>query len=227
MICYVDLEHDAALRDEEKRLAHFGRRTEVKFRLEEISGHPCLLQRYSAVTLERLSEWRIEALLLSGNTTDWVDYGDELDEIFRIIRAAPMPILGFCGGGQLVVMAHGAEVGPMRRLHTGEDDQDPGYNPGFFKEKGFFPMQRLAPDPVWDGLGDQPVFWEGHYWEIKTLPAGFVNLASTAACHIQLVRQRGRPVYGTQFHPEKYDDEWPDGRTLLENFFRLSGVSRR
>jgi GMP synthase (glutamine-hydrolysing) len=228
MICHVDIEHDSALRDEEKRVAHFGRRVETKYRLEEISGHPCLLQRYWAVTLERLAEWKVEALLISGNTTDWAGYAAQgLTEMFRIIRAAPMPILGFCGGGQLIAMAHGAAVGPMRRLRADETDQDTGYHPGFFKERGHFPLRVLNSDPILDGLGSEPVVWQSHYWEMRELPSGFELLASTEQCRIQLIRQTGKPIYGCQFHPEKYTAEHPDGKTLLSNFFRVSGIQRK
>lgn len=226
MICYVDIEHDRALQDEQKRLAHYGRRLEVKYRLEEIAGQPCLLQRYWSITRQRLADWGIQALILSGNSTDWVHYGDTvLAELFRIVRAAEYPIFGFCGGGQIVAMAHGAEVGPMRPLRSGEEDQDPSYNPGFFKEKGYRPVRIAAPDPVLDGL-DQPVFYHSHYWEIKGMPPEFGLLASTDECPVQLIRQKGRPVYASQFHPEWYTEEHPDGRRLLANFFRVAGISR-
>jgi GMP synthase-like glutamine amidotransferase len=227
MICYVDIEHDRALQDEEQRLGHFGRRVEVKYRLEEISGQPCLLQRYTNVTRQRLAEWGVGALIISGNVTDWEHYGDTgLAEMFRIVQAAEIPILGFCGGGQVVVMAHGATTGPMRRLQAGEADQDSTYNPGFFKEKGFLPVRIGAPDPLFDGLGERPVFWHSHYWDIKNVPPGFELLASTDECRIQLVRQAGKPIYGCQFHPEKYTEEYPAGRRLLANFFTLAGITR-
>ena len=51
MICYIDIEHERILQDPEERQGHLARRTDVKLRLEEISGQACLVQRYSRVTL--------------------------------------------------------------------------------------------------------------------------------------------------------------------------------
>ncbi len=43
---------------------------------------------------------------------------------------------------------------------------------------------------------------------------------------IPAMRHRARPLYGLQFHPERYTDAHPDGRTILANFFRLAGLAR-
>jgi GMP synthase (glutamine-hydrolysing) len=69
-------------------------------------------------------------------------------------------------------------------------------------------------------MGPTPQFYESHYCEIKALPPNFQLLASTPECRIQAMKHRARPLYGVQFHPEDYSDRFPDGRLLLENFFR-------
>jgi len=63
-----------------------------------------------------------------------------------------------------------------------------------------------------------------HFWELKDLPEGFVRLADSEACPIQAMRHVRRPLYGFQFHPERYTEAHPDGRTILANFFRLAGL---
>jgi GMP synthase (glutamine-hydrolysing) len=156
-----------------------------------------------------------------------------------------LPILGICGGLQLIAMAHGAALGPMRRLQKGEADPNEGFASGYFKEWGFVPVRVLEPDPLFEGLGQKPVFLEAHYWDVKEVPPGFELLASSDACRIQAIRQTGRLVYGTQFHPEAYlagkealqswlvnfvypkghTDVHADGRRLLANFFTLAGVA--
>jgi GMP synthase-like glutamine amidotransferase len=227
MICFVDIEHEKALQDEGKRTWHLGRRAVVKLKLEEISGQLCLLQRYPSVTRQRLAEWGIKALVISGNASDWVEYSDsELAEMLHVIRAAELPIIGLCGGGQLIAMAHGAALGSIRRLREGERDPNPDYSPGYFKERDYMPVRVVQPAPLFEGLGSEPVFWQSHYWEMKEIPPGFELLASTDECPIQVIRQVGKPVYGTQFHPEHYTDEYPDGRKLLANFFKIAGIIR-
>jgi len=225
MICYVDIEHERILRDPEKRKTHLTRMMNHKLKLEEISGQPCLVERYPRVSGERLRQWGIKALFISGNEADWEEYGEgDFAELHHIIRTADLPILGFCGGHQLIAMAHGAPLGPMRRLREGEDDPLEGYQPGWLKEWEFTPVRVLRPDPLFDGLGEEPVFFEAHYWEVKEVPPGFEVLAATDECRIQAIKHQEKLIYGTQFHPEEYTEEQADGRTLIANFCRLAGV---
>jgi GMP synthase (glutamine-hydrolysing) len=58
------------------------------------------------------------------------------------------------------------------------------------------------------------------------LPEDFVRLAASEICAIEAMRHRTRPLYGVQFHPERYTDDHPDGRAILANFFRLAGLGR-
>jgi GMP synthase-like glutamine amidotransferase len=245
MICLVSIEHESWLENPETRATHLSYCMDVKLKVEKMTGQPCLVQRYPDVTQRRLHELGIVALLISGNATDWSHYEpEELAELVGIIRAAEWPILGFCGGHQLIALAHGATVAPMRRLRPGEADVTTLSGPGYLKEWGFVPLDVVEADPIFDGLGASPVFLEAHYCEVKELPPGFRLLASSRDCPIQAMVQRDRPVYGVQFHPEAYTERLhdrrsplanlvypdggpearPDGRGLLANFFRFAGV---
>jgi GMP synthase-like glutamine amidotransferase len=245
MICFIDLEHDSWLRHRQNRLEHYGFIMDVKLKLEALSRQPCILQRYCDASLQGLRDLGISALVISGNATEFSEYGDcAFTELHRIIRAAEWPIIGFCGGHQQIAAAHGAEVGPMRPLHAGEPDLTDLSGPGYLKEWGFTAVNVVDDDPILDGLGRAPVFLEMHYCEAKQLPASFRLLASTPDCRVQLMRRDDRLVYGMQFHPEAYT-EWPNdnrselvnlvypdgyaeprlaGRTILENFFRIAGI---
>lgn len=245
MICFIDMEHASWLALREQRLSHYAFIMDVKLKLEALSGQPCLVRRYCDTSLEELRGFGIRALVISGNATEFSEYGDcAFDELHRIVRAAEWPIIGFCGGHQQIAAAHGAEVGPMRRLRPGEADVTDLSAPGYLKKWGFMPVSVVQDDPILDGLGLAPAFLEVHYCEAKEIPPGFRLLASTPDCRVQLMRRVNRPVYGTQFHPEGYT-EWPfdarnelvnlvypsgyahaepAGRRLLENFFRVAGI---
>ena len=53
-----------------------------------------------------------------------------------------------------------------------------------------------------------------------------MRLAASEACAIQAMRHSARPLYGVQFHPERYSAAHPDGRTIVANFLRLAGLAR-
>ena len=76
-------------------------------------------------------------------------------------------------------------------------------------------------------MGNDPVFFQDHYWEVKKLPAEFVSLASSPLCPVQAIAHRTLPLFGTQFHPEKYDAQHPDGRQVIANFFAHIDVGMR
>lgn len=242
MLCFVDIEHDSWLQDNGNWHSHNSYCMDVKLKLEALSGQPCLVQRYMDVTRERLRAWQVNAVLISGNASDWSVYQDDcLEELGAIIREGEWPILGFCGGHQLIAMAHGAPVGPMRHLKPGEPEITTLSAPGFLKEWGYMPVDVVVPDPLLEGLGSAPIFLEVHYCELKEPPEGFEVLASTNDCCIQVLKRKDKPIYGTQFHPEAYT-EWPhdqrnslvnlvypdgypharsDGRTLISNFLGM------
>jgi GMP synthase (glutamine-hydrolysing) len=245
VICLVSMEHENWLENLETRDSHLLYLMDVKLKLEAMTGGPCLVQRYTDVTQQGLEELEIEALLISGNATDWLHYDTaDLAGLQDVIRRATLPILGLCGGHQVIAMAHGVPVEPMRRLRPGEPDSTDLSAPGYLKEWGFVPVDVVKSDLLFDGLGAAPVFLEVHHAEIKELPPGFDLLASTRDCAIQVMKQRGKPVYSTQFHPESYTESAydrrnplvnlvypegypearPDGCDLIANFFRITGV---
>ena len=86
------------------------------------------------------------------------------------------------------------------------------------------PVRVINRAPLFKDLPREPVFLEAHYLEAKELPPGFENLASTDECRIQAIKCQDKPVYDTQFHPELYDNEHSDGRTLIANFLRVAGI---
>jgi len=119
----------------------------------------------------------------------------------------------------------GGTCGALRKLKPGEEDPAE-WAPGWYKEVGYMPVRVLQDDPIFAGLGSEPVFFESHYWEVKQLPADFELLASTDECEVQVMRHKDCLVYGTQFHPEVYEAGYSDGPTLLANFFDMAGVLR-
>jgi anthranilate/para-aminobenzoate synthase component II len=207
----------------------------LKRRLEALSGEPCLVVHMSQVSPALIADLRPRALLLSGCGTWFREFDVRefwgLEDVVR--TCVDVPTLAFCGSHQLLgfIFNHGLrsldriEDEPMRPLRSGEPDMGSGSPASFFTETGFHSIQRVGDDPLFAELPNPFVVRESHTCEVKRLPDEFVLLASNENCRIQAMRHRSRLLYGTQFHPESYVDAYPDGRTLLLNFFRLAGLS--
>ncbi|MBN1809893.1 MAG: gamma-glutamyl-gamma-aminobutyrate hydrolase family protein [Planctomycetes bacterium] len=202
-----------------------GRYAEVKILLEDLAGDACLVCHYSRATLEFSAECDPWAVVHSGRGSGYEEDGVlEAAGYRRSILEGDTPQLGICGGHQIIAHFFGCTLGPIRKLDPGEPDYHPDYSPGYFKEKGMWPVERLAEDVLFEGLGNPVRVAESHYWEVKELAPELKLLASTADTRVQAFRHREKPIYGVQFHPERYSEEYPDGRKVLQNFF---GMARR
>ncbi|HEV2717180.1 MAG TPA: gamma-glutamyl-gamma-aminobutyrate hydrolase family protein [Terriglobales bacterium] len=160
-------------------------------------------------------------IILSGQSNPWDDYHPEkLMGIFHVIRTAPQPILGVCGGQQQMALAFGAPVGLIERIASGK-----GYE-GAFRERGFCEVRvqgesNGSEKSIFAGLPKSITVWESHCDEVKELPTDFVCTATNNTSPIQAMQHTSRPLFGVQFHPELFDEEHSDGRRILENFLSL------
>ena len=157
-------------------------------------------------------------IILSGQSHPWNRYSAEsLAGVFYIIRSAPKPILGVCGGQQQIALAFGAPVDLIERIAPGE-----GYD-GAFRERGFCDLKLDSQTglEIFSGLPDTITVWESHCDEVKSLPPDFVCTATNQVSDIQAMQHASLPLFGVQFHPELFDEDHPHGRTILENFLKL------
>lgn len=230
MICYVDLEHPelgpSILSERPEATQRKADTVTFKARFERLSGVPCLLLHYTQVDRALFERIGVRAVVVSGHSTLIDDYDPRtLAPLTELIRESETPLLGLCGGHQLIGLAFGSAPAPMGWLAPGEADPEPALAPGMRKEWGPSGVRVIGDDPLFAGLGDTVVVEQRHFWELKGLPAGFERLAASDTCAIQAIRHRRRPLYGVQFHPERYTERHPDGRTILANFFRVAGLT--
>jgi len=180
-----------------------------------IPGLEILIEPFQNVSLERVRSLRPSHIILSGQSHPWDQYpAGSLSGVFDVIKHASQPILGVCGGHQQIAIAYGAQVDLMGRVEPGE-----GYN-GAKRERGFLPIENTG-EGLFKGLPSEITVWHNHCDEVKELPNGFRATASNETCKIQAMQEKGRRVYGVQFHPELFDDDHPEGRHLVENFLKL------
>lgn len=223
LICILDTEHPDVVREKVKQKGvELYKCRALKRRVEGMTGLPCLVVHYSEITWKELANPHIKAILLMAQKCRMNETLQQ--RLMAFLRENRIPLIGFCGGQQMICEAFGSKVALMRKLNPREPDTNPKYHPGQFKEWGFMPIRIVKSDPILAGFESTFVVKEMHAFEVTQLPNEFDLLASTEACRLQMVKHRERPLYGTQFHPEAYDDEHPDGKQLLKNFFRLSGL---
>ncbi|MGD9496308.1 MAG: gamma-glutamyl-gamma-aminobutyrate hydrolase family protein [Armatimonadota bacterium] len=215
MICYVVTETRAKYDEMD---CH-----RIKQDLERLSGDLCLVLHYTQVTCAFVEQARPWAVCHSGGATPHTEYDVLEREDYRwLIRQSGIPQIGFCGGCQLIAEVFGGVVEPMRPLRPDEADLAPDYHPGAFKEWGVWPVHIVQGHPLFEGLESPLLVWEMHRSEIKRLPEEFRVLASTDECRVQAMVHEQMPLFGTQFHPERRQEGYPDGHRLLTNFFAIA-----
>ncbi|MBX7222883.1 MAG: hypothetical protein K1Y36_23245 [Blastocatellia bacterium] len=187
-----------------------------------------------------LAEFNPDAIVLSGTLSDFDLYQESImTNMASVLTTTKYPVLGICGGHQLVGMSWGLPVVTLdgvpglekreNRIREYEyhlvkviDPQDPIFN-GIFSTTD--PRRRSKGDTIW--------VWQNHGLMVEGIPAGFKLLAKGYLCRNQMMVKRsdGQLIYTVQFHIEKSFEDWRktpsrwehhnesrDGRMLFENF---------
>ncbi len=195
----------------------------AKHTLEDLAGDLCVVVRYNQVTPELLAALKPWAICHSGGGAVYSEYDVLQHAPYRWLATEyDAPQIGFCGGHQILAHFFGSTLDHMGPVREDEPDLNPGYHAGLFKEWGVLPVRIVRQDPLFDGLGEVIRVQEYHMDEVKELGPDLELLASSARCRVQAFKHRAKPIYGTQFHPEQSPDTYPDGRRLLQNFFRFA-----
>jgi GMP synthase-like glutamine amidotransferase len=182
-----------------------------------------------------------DAIVLSGTLRDF-DYYDAsiLEEFGEFIRETKTPVLGICGGHQLVGLSFGARVITLDKL---EQHEQRSARPQEYQYR--FIRITEPEDPIFKNINcsepDAPArilrVWQNHGLQLDRIPEGFELLATSYLCRNQMMVKRtgGQLIYTVQFHLEKSFEDWNksrtrwqhpndsrDGRILFENFLTLA-----
>jgi len=155
--------------------------------------------------------WAVEsvaadALILSGSADPWVMHrSDALERFYDLLRGYPGPVLGICAGMQMLVRAAGGVVSSSARA-----------------TRGFASVDVLDDSDLFAGSPRVIDVFQSHEDEVSTLPPGFRVLATSRTGGVEAVAADDRPWWGTQFHPEAWNPEHPDGRAVVARFLQLA-----
>jgi GMP synthase (glutamine-hydrolysing) len=151
------------------------------------------------VSADWIRERRPRGIILSGGPNSV--YDDGAPQLDRAVVELGAPVLGVCYGMYLVALAGGGTVERAGRREYGRATVEVRETGGLFR--GFEPG---ASSPVWMSHGDH----------VSRLPEGFVLSAVSANSPIAAFENRGRGLYGVQFHPEVAHT--PRGGEILRNY---------
>lgn len=147
------------------------------------------------------------AIIISGSQRKLAEIGifELYTNVAELIKTCEKPVLGICFGHQLIAKAFYEDVVPMEQ-----------------KIEGYYMVKRVNHDELFESLGEKILVMESHQEMVTNVPYEFIKLAESPNCPIEAIKHQTLPIYGVQFHPERYDDKHPAGGIILENFFRIA-----
>ena len=194
-----------------------------------------------------VEDFHPDAIVLSGTLRDFDYYKPALLAGFSdFIHHTTTPVLGICGGHQLIGLSFGARV-----LTLDQQEQEKRRTDRVTEYQYRFVRIVEPEDPIFQGIDnpDSRVWqdytregrilrvWQNHGLQLDHVPEGFQLLARSYLCHNQMMvkRSNNQLIYSVQFHLEKSFEDWHsnptrwehqnesrDGRILFENFLFLA-----
>jgi len=150
---------------------------------------------------------KYDAVVLSGSEALYSRAEDRLRfrKAIEGTHLLALPVLGICGGHQLLGMAYGESIINMERAL-----------------RGYYEVEILVDDPLFDGLDRSILVRESHQEMLERVPKGFSLLAKSQDTPVEAMKNEKGIVYGVQFHPERHDEAHPAGGIVLANFAKLA-----
>jgi GMP synthase-like glutamine amidotransferase len=147
----------------------------------------------------------VDCLILTGtDEPTWKEPSPYADEM-ALIRRYAKPILGICGGHQILALAYGGKLSAL---------PEPIY--------GRTRVARTAETPLFDGLESVFVAFTKHQYVVAEAPMPF-RLTARSELTGSVYAMEHENKFGVQFHPERRND----GTILLNNFLRIAKREKR
>ena len=220
--------------------------------IERLVKEPTTKIAHVSELAEAAERFKPDAIVLSGTLRDFDYYRqDLLEEFSRFIKQTRIPVLGICGGHQLIGLSFGANVVTLDQQEQAERRIDR------VLEYQYRFVRILEPnDPIFAGIDNSESrrwhdytrdgrvlrVWQNHGLQLDRVPDDFTLLATSYLCRNQMMSKcsDGQMIYSVQFHLEKSFEDWHknptrwehpnesrDGRILFENFLRLALAQNR
>ena len=149
------------------------------------------------ITAEEIREIGPKGLILSGGPASV--YGARAPKPKKEIFELGVPVLGICYGMQAMAHMLGGKVTKGRKREYGHAEL-------LIDDYGDF----------FAGLEEKIICWMSHGDQVSQLPPGFKRIGHTGNSEFAAIADRGRHLYGVQFHPEVAHT--PKGGKIIANF---------
>jgi GMP synthase-like glutamine amidotransferase len=182
--------------------------------IKRLVEEPEIRVAHLSETVEAAEEFRPQAIVLSGTLSDFDYYNPEMLRHFgHFAVKTTIPILGICGGHQLIGLCFGVRCITLDHHEPGE--QRDGRN---FEYQYRFIRITAPEDPIFRGLPERDGIWQdytaegrnlrvwqNHGLQLERVPEGFQLIATSYLCRNQMMVKRadGQLIYTVQFHLEK------------------------
>jgi anthranilate synthase/aminodeoxychorismate synthase-like glutamine amidotransferase len=175
--------------------------------LSEVGDVAIEVVRNDVSSVDDILSLEPQAVVISPGPGIPEDAGISMD---LVRAAAALPLLGICLGHQALAAVHGGKV--VRAPEPVHGKTSPILHDG----AGLF-----------EGLPDgfEATRYHSLVVERKSLPDNLVVTAWTGDADVMAIRDRERPHFGVQFHPESYLCH--DGKRLLARFLEIAGLPVR
>jgi GMP synthase (glutamine-hydrolysing) len=142
---------------------------------------------------------RFDSVILSGRQRNSSLINKINSRIVKGCLVLDKPLLGICYGGQILGLTLGCTLKKIQKI------------------KDTIKIDLLEPTPILEGYKSVNMY-ESHNFCISTLSDDFKLLGTSSHCDNELFCLNKKPLFGTQFHPEK---SGKPGKHLLENFLNI------
>ena len=150
---------------------------------------------YSDVLGVDLAQYR--SVILSGRRRNSREINHANSKIIIQCVNSGKPLFGICYGAEIIALSLG---GSIRRMSS--------------HIQGHITVSIHARNNL-TGEKNSLGVYESHAFCIARLPPDFISLARSESCEYEIIAHKDKPIFGTQFHPEK---SGPDGLGLLRGF---------
>jgi GMP synthase-like glutamine amidotransferase len=214
----------------------------IRNNISRLVKHPETGIAHFSEIAQAARDFHPDAIVLSGTLRDFDYYNPEqIKTLGEFIRETKTPVLGICGGHQLVGMSFGARVLTLnnQEQHEIREGRPFEYQYRFIRITDPEDPIFRADAGVWQDYTTEARIlrvWQNHGLQLDHVPEDFTLLATAYLCRIQMMVKRGdgQLIYTVQFHLEKSFEDWDkrratrwehpnesrDGRIIFENFLR-------